>query len=210
MESKFSFLPFVKVLWHRLFWIIICGVIGGFIGYKVTQHNFVPKYTVTSTINVRHKPSATASKQDTLNADISRLGTVQSQVGDNGIYYLASKRLKKQNSISLSTKEINKSIDVIAKPASTILEVVATSKSAKQASLMVNAVVYSYKEKYTKSDKSLMVTQLSKATEDWATTTKPAYTKPVKLWAAMGALIAYALFLLGYALRARRESQRKH
>ena len=210
MESKFSFLPFIEVLWHRLFWIIICAVLSGFVGYKITEHNFVPEYNATSTINVRHKPSASQSKLDVLNADIARLGAVQSQIGDIGIYHLASERLKKKDGIDISARSMLKSVNVVVKPTSTILAVAATSESARQASQIVNAVIYSYKKKYTKADKSLIVTQLSPASADWATVTKPSYTKPVKLWAVVGALVAYAFFLLGYALRVRRDTQRRH
>ncbi|GEO70628.1 hypothetical protein [Levilactobacillus acidifarinae] len=210
MESKFSFLPFVKVLWHRLFWILLIAVIGGVAGYYVTKRNFVPAYTVASTVNVHHKASPTQSKTDVLNADIARLGTVQSQLGDVGIFRLASKRVKVKHNVSFSTEYLMKHVNVIAKPSSTILQVAATSRNAVQASWIVNAVIYSYENKYTKVDKTLLVTQLSPASADWATETKPDYSQPIKKWALIAAVVAYAIFMFGYALKERREGRRKH
>lgn len=210
MESKFSFLPFVKVLWHRLFWLILVAVIGGAAGYFVTKKNFVPEYTVAATVNVHHKPSLTQSKTDVLNADIARLGTVQSQMGDVGIYQSAAKRIKAKHKVTLSTNYLVKHVNVIPKPSSTILGVATTSKNAVQASWIVNAVIHSYKKKYTKTDKSLVVTQLSDASAEWATTTKPSYSGPVKKWASIFAVVMYAIFMFAYFLRERRENKRKH
>lgn len=204
MKSNFSFLPFFKVLWHRLFWIVIVAVIGAGSGYFILKQTYVPKYSISSTVDVHRVKTLQESNLDRYNTDVNRIGTIQSEMGDTGVYASASKLMKKYYNVSVSVKTMQNNVTVSGKPSSTILGVGATSTSAYKASLIVNSVIRAYKVKYTKLDKRLVVRQLSRANPAYATVSKAPYGTYMKNGAAIGAIIAYVFFLILYYFKSRK------
>ncbi|PRO86210.1 hypothetical protein C6Y10_03695 [Lactiplantibacillus pentosus] len=198
MKSNFSFLPFFKVLWYRLFWIVLFAVLGGASGYFIERQIFIPQYSVSSTISVYHEKTKSGSNLDQLNTDVNRLGTVQSEIGDPGIYASASQLVQKNEGVSIPTKYFITHVSVSAKPSSTILSISATANTAKKAAYMSNSVIQAYKNKYAKSDKRLHIEQLSKAKAELATRSQPDYMTFVKNGALIGAAITYLVCLVLY------------
>ncbi|UWF40067.1 hypothetical protein [Lactiplantibacillus plantarum] len=198
MKSNFSFLPFFKVLWYRLFWIVLFAVLGGISGYFAERQMFTPQYSVSSTVSVYHVKSKAGSNLDQLNTDVNRLGTVQSEIGDPGIYANASRLVKENKGTSIPTKYFIEHVSVSAKASSTILSVGATANTAQKAADMSNYVIQAYKNKYLKSDGRLRIEQLSKAKAMYATKSEPDYMKFIKNGALIGAILAYLVCLVLY------------
>ncbi|MFD1421202.1 Wzz/FepE/Etk N-terminal domain-containing protein [Lactiplantibacillus songbeiensis] len=209
MNSNFSFLPFFKVLWYRLIWIILFAIIGGGIGYAWLHQTYTPTYTVAANVDIHHTKTSRGSYLDQLNTDVNRLGTVQSEMSDLGIYRIASSTLKQDSSIDYSANKMQKSVSVLGKPSSTILSVSATTDSAKKSSAVVNAIITSYKNKYTKTDKRLVVKQLSKAKASSAVVSKAMYSSYIKNGAIIGAVLAYVVCLLLYFKQRKNKRQSK-
>ncbi|MFC6179779.1 hypothetical protein [Lactiplantibacillus daowaiensis] len=208
MNSKFSFLPFFKVLWYRLVWIIVFALIGSGVGYYVMRKTYTPTYMVASSVDVHHKTKSNESNLDQLNTDVNRLGVVQSEMSDPGIYASVSSSIKDKNNISISVKALQNKVSVVTKPTSTILSVSATTDSAKKSSVIVDSVISSYKTKYTKKDKKLVVNQLSKARPSTAIVSKTPYAQYIKNGALIGGVLAYLVCLFLY-YKQRKNSSRK-
>lgn len=198
MNSTFSFLPFFKVLWYRLFWIVLFTLIGGGVGYAGLKELYVPQYTATSVVDIHHKKPTDGSYSDQLTADMNNMTTVQSQISDFGIYRAASSSINEQYNLDISPKYIQSHVQTSVKDSSTILYVVTTTDNANKASQISNAVIQSYRNKYTKKNQDLVVNQLSKAKASDTSVSATPYLKYIKNGAILGGFLAYVVCLLLY------------
>lgn len=208
MNSTFSFLPFFKVLWHRLFWIILVALIGSGVGYALLKKYYVPQYTATAVVDVHHNKTKGGSYSDQLTTDINNMTTVQSQISDLGIYNDVSSNLKKDHNMSVSAKYIQSHVQISIKDSSTILYVVTTTDNPNKASQISNAVIQSYRNKYEKKNDALIVNQLSKARASDASVSVTPYLEYVKDGAIVGGSLAYVVCLLLYFKNENKKSGR--
>lgn len=208
MESSFSFLPFFKVLWQRLLWIILCAVIGGATGYYVLKANYEPIYSSGTQIDVHRARKLNEDELARYNTDVARTSTIQSEIADSGIYETTSRVINEKQGVSIPETTIRKNVSVTVKPSSTILAVTAKSNSAYKASLIANTIVKVFRAKYTKIDKRLVVLQLSPATASKAYVSRAPYASYIKNGAAIGFVVSYLLFLLVYYFQYRRNRRR--
>jgi len=138
------------------------------------------------------------------------LNVVQSEISDPGIYASVSSTVKDKHSIDISVKELQNKVSVVTKPMSTILSVSATTDSARKSSIIVDSVINTYKVKYTKKDKRLIVSQLSKAKPSTAIKSKTPYMQYIRNGALICGVLTYIICLfLYYKQRKNRQQLRK-
>lgn len=204
MNKEFSFSYLIRSLLRSWYWIIGLAVVFSVAAFMIQKYTFKATYTVSTNVIVRHTNVSAGNKYDQFTEDANQMNTNAVLAADTSNLEKVQKKLKDNDSVSMSLKQLERKVNVVPHPSSVILNIAATTSNAYTATKIVNYLAETYTKKYNSKKDNYEVRQVSRAKESTAQKSTYDRFQDAKKYGIIGALLGCIIGLFrGVAINRR-------
>lgn len=180
-----------KIIRKNIILILSFIIVGAVIGGSYAKLKKKTTFTAQTNIIVGHNLNHANHRNSTVLADLNMMDSYTKLVKDRQVLNVARKQLPKKMKKKFTVSDIGSSVSVDNHPHSVIIRISSSASSAKDATLIVNAVANAASKELVKIDPGIgHVRKLAPArTTDANLKTTPSIKKYLVLGAALGLLI---------------------